>query len=186
MKNIKLNKREKYLLIIAIFVAIGILINLGVKWYQGQAGSLDVQIESRKEFLQKQTEKLSDKDIRIRIEDANTLLNILNGRLLHGNNPHIAVANLQKLLFETAGSTSIKIDTTSIKKTEDLEIYLKIPLEITLTTSIDKLTALLLKIESSKTLLSISDIKLNTDEKNSSKFIQVTMTVSGYIRKETT
>jgi len=184
MKSIKLKKREKYLFVIVILVAIGIFMDIGYRYYQEKIGSIDEQIESRKVFLQKQNEKLSDKSVKARIEDAKNQLSIIDSRLLDGYNPHIALAQLQKILFETAGKLEIKIDTTQVKKTEDLVIYTKIPVEITFITSIDKLKDMLLKIELSKMMLTISDLKLNTDEKNSSKQIQVTMTVAGYIKKE--
>ncbi|MBF0542735.1 MAG: type 4a pilus biogenesis protein PilO [Nitrospirae bacterium] len=184
MNNIKLNDRERYLFFIALIIAIGIFINFGVNWYKGQAGNLDEQIESRRLFLKKQVELLSDKDIKTRFKEAREQLVVINDRLLAGNNPHIASAQLQKSLSKTAGSIGVKIDTVSVRKPEDLDIYLKIPIELTLYTSIDKLTAMLLKIETSKIMLSISNIRLNTDEKNVSKLILVTMTVSGYMKKE--
>ncbi|MEW6740397.1 MAG: GspMb/PilO family protein [Nitrospirota bacterium] len=136
--------------------------------------------EAKRVYLLKQLNKISEKEaISRRLEATKGELRELENGLIKGNKPPLSAAELQRLLKEMAKASGVDIKLERALSPIDTEMYSSIPVEIGFTAITKKLKDMLLMIEASPLLLTISEMKIRVTGLE----VYVTITVRGLIRK---
>lgn len=176
----RLQHREKKVLLIGgLFVTILITFHL-FTWYDGMKRSIGDYAEAKRVYLLKQLNKISEKEaISRRLEATKGELRELENGLIKGNKPPLSAAELQRLLKEMAKASGVDIKLERALSPIDTEMYSSIPVEIGFTAITKKLKDMLLMIEASPLLLTISEMKIRVTGLE----VYVTITVRGLIRK---
>ncbi len=176
----RLQHREKKVLLIGgLFVTILITFHL-FTWHDGMKRSIGDYAEAKRVYLLKQLNKISEKEaISRRLEATKGELRELENGLIKGNKPPLAAAELQRLLKEMAKASGVDIKLERALSPIDTEMYSSIPVEIGFTAITKKLKDMILMIEASPLLLTISEMKIRVTGLE----VYVTITVRGLIRK---
>ena len=98
----------------------------------------------------------------------------------------MAAAELQKLLKEIAMSLNVEIKSERISTPIDMGPYLGIPVEIGFTAPTAKLKDMILRIETSPMLLTISALDVRVMNFKNPAEVYAVMTVKGFLRKQKT
>jgi len=181
---LKINPREKKILIIGGVIAVLILAYLVVSWYGNIKGSMRENIEAKKFILVKQLNKIPEKENMLRkSENLSSHLKVLERGLLPGNKPPVAAARIQKILKGMALSLNVNIKLEKALNTVDNGSYLGIPVEIGFTSTTEKLKKMIYRIKTSSLLLTITDIKIRVPNQRNPVNSYTTLTVKGFIKK---
>ncbi len=181
---LKINPREKKILIIGGVIAVLILAYLVIAWYGNIKGSMRESIEAKKFILVKQLNKIPEKENMLRkSENLSNQLKVLERGLLPGDKPPVAAARIQKTLKEMALSLNVNIKLEKALNTVDSGPYLGIPVEIGFTSTTEKLKKMIYRIKTSSLLLTITDIKIRVTNQRNPVNSYTTLTVKGFIKK---
>lgn len=181
---IKINEREKRFLIAGGIIIVLILVFYVFTWYSDTKKGIQEYSDARRFVLQKQLNRLSEKEY---IEKKHAaVMQELTGQermLLQGNTPPVAAAALQKFLKDTASSLNIDV---KLERTMDLvegTHYLGIPVEIGFTASTREVKDLLLRLRKSPFLLAVAELKVRVTNISNPEDIYTTLVVTGFIKK---
>lgn len=108
--------------------------------------------------------------------------------LLTGATPALAAVEIQNIVSELAGRDGISIQSTrmvSPPKPEPGRPYAAIPVQVTLTAGIDRVSELLHRLETAPRLLRISDLRLRVNDPQKPDILQTVFTVEGFVPAET-
>lgn len=181
---IKVNEREKKVLIIGGIIAVLIIAFYIFSWYSDTKKNVEDFSEARLLMLQKQIEKISGKDnLQKRLETVTRELEMQEKTLLVGNTSPVAAAALQRFLKDTAASLQIEIKLERTLNPVDAQFYLGIPVEIGFTSYTRELKELLLRLRKSPFLLSVSEIQVRVTNISKPEEIYTTLVVTGFIKK---
>jgi Tfp pilus assembly protein PilO len=181
---IKVNEREKKFLIIGAIAVILIVLFNAFFWYSDTKKSVKDFSDARHFMLQKQINKIAEKDYIL--EKFNAVQQELQRQektLLHGNTPPVAAAALQRILKDIAASLNIDVKLERTLNISDARFYHGIPVEIGFTTTTRELKNMLFKLRKSPFLLTISEIKVRVTNISKPEEIYTTLVVTGYIKK---
>lgn len=185
--KLKLRKREKVILAVGGAVALLIISYHLFQRYEDFNASAKNRSEAKALYLKKQVEKITEKDnIKAKLENAKKELTELERGLLSGDKPPVAAAELQKLLKEIAMSLNVEIKSERISTPIDMGPYLGIPVEIGFTAPTAKLKDMILRIETSPMLLTISALDVRVMNFKNPAEVYAVMTVKGFLRKQKT
>lgn len=185
--KLKLRKREKVILAVGGAVALLIISYHLFQRYEDFNASAQNRSEAKALYLKKQVEKITEKDnIKAKLENAKKELTELERGLLSGDKPSVAAAELQKLLKEIAMSLNVEIKSERISTPIDMGPYLGIPVEIGFTAPTAKLKDMILRIETSPMLLTISALDVRVMNFKNPAEVYAVMTVKGFLRKQKT
>lgn len=180
----KINEREKRFLIIGGIVGAAIIIFHLFSWYSDLRSELKDFSDAKFYKLQKQLEKIAEKDeLQKELKAVKQQLERHERAFLKENKPPVAAAELQKTLKDIASSLAIEVKLERTLNPVDADIYLGIPVEIGFTASTDKLQKLLYKLRISPLLLTVSEIKIRVTNISRPNDIYTTLVVTGFIRK---
>ncbi len=180
----KIKEREKKFLAIGGIVVIIIIAFHFFSWYSDTQKSLKEFSDARLLMLQKQLNRISEKDdIQKKFDAVKVELEGQEKMLLRGNTPPVAAAALQRFLKDTASSLSIDVKLERTLSPVDAEYYLGIPVEIGFTASTKKLKDLLLNLRKSPFLLKVSEIKIRVTNISKPEDIYTSLIVTGFIKK---
>ncbi len=180
----KISQREKKVLLIGTVFIFLIFIYQAVIWYSDMRASAREYIEAKRITLEKQLNKISEKEnIQKKSEILSTDLKVLDRGLLSGDTPAVVAAKIQRELKEMASSLDIDIKSERALLPEDKGLYLGIPVEIGFTEPTEKLKKMLYKIKTSRTLLIIPEIKINVRNIRNPVNASTTLIVKGFIKK---
>ncbi|UCH81900.1 MAG: hypothetical protein JSW20_04550 [Nitrospiraceae bacterium] len=183
---IKVNEREKKFLVIGGIAVILIVIFQLFNWYSVTKERLKDYSGDKYYILQKQLDKISEKDS-IENQEKMIIAEIerLETSLLTGNTPPVAAAALQKFLKDTASSANIDVKLERTLNPVVLDNYLGIPVEIGFSTKTRNLENVLVRLRKSPFLLSVSEIKIRVTNISKPEEIYTTLVVTGFIKKVT-
>jgi hypothetical protein len=183
---IKVNEREKKFLVIGGIAVILIVIFQLFNWYSVTKERLKDYSGDKYYILQKQLDKISEKDS-IENQEKMIIAEIerLETSLLTGNTPPVAAAALQKFLKDTASSANIDVKLERTLNPVVLDTYLGIPVEIGFSTKTRNLENVLVRLRKSPFLLSVSEIKIRVTNISKPEEIYTTLVVTGFIKKVT-
>jgi len=102
-------------------------------------------------------------------------------RLLSGDTPAVAAAELQTILNDMASEHELMINSQRIINPKERGLLLEVPVQITTQCTITKLKELLYQIESYPKFLSISDLNIRVYRIRDPKDIEARIDVSGFI-----
>jgi len=180
---IKVNERERKVLIIGGIAVLLILVFQLFTWYNVNKERLKDFSDEKYYLLQKQLDRIAEsKNIDIQAKKVEDELTRLENTLLTGNTPPVAAAALQKFLKDTAAITNIDVKLERTLNPVVLENYLGIPVEIGFSTSTKNLQDLLVRLRKSAFLLTVSEIKIRVTNISRPEEIYTTLVVTGFIR----
>lgn len=181
---LRISQREKKFLATGGVIAFLILTYYSVTWYRDFRISTGEYIETKRIALQKQLNKISEKeDIQKRLETVSAEVKGLEKGLLSDNRPPVAAADVQKVLKDMALSLGIDIKSERALNPIDEGLYIGVPVEIGFTAPTAKLKDMLLKIKTSPLLLVIAEMKIHVTNINNPVDAHTTLIVKGFIRK---
>ena len=113
--------------------------------------------------------------------------------LLNGKTPSLAAAEIQAIVTDVTKAANVQIMTIRILQPDrsGKDMYLAIPVEVTITSSIRELTQLLYKLDSSTKLLRIAKLRIKSrrgrsarrSARESTVNIVSTLTVEGFVKR---
>lgn len=181
----RLKRREKAALIGGFLIVAGVLSFYLFQWYQAANMATVESLRTREVYLSKQFDKISRKgDIQKQLQDAREELQKLENRLLPGEKPPVAAAELQKILKDIAGSLGLDIRSERPMATVDMGAYLGVPVEVSFVCPTAKLKDMLSGIETSPLLLTVTDMKVSVANIMNPNEVYTFLVVRGLIRKE--
>jgi hypothetical protein len=180
---VKITTREKRFLIFGgTIVGIALVVYLAVAFFPSRAG-ISRDVENKKQLLMRQRELLSREEIyKGRIEQYRQRMKLDFARLLPGENPSIASAELQKVLKDMADQNGVEIvrrDILSEEKLPDNLIKVKVRIETQCVP--DQLVQFLTAVENYDKLLTIDELVITSFKIAKRWDIRPSITVSGFI-----
>lgn len=112
--------------------------------------------------------------------------------LLNGKTPSLAAAEIQAIVTDITKAANVQIMTIRILQPDrsGKDMYLAIPVEVTITSTIRELTQLLYKLDSSTKLLRIAKLRIKSRRGRSGRRgqqtsvkIVTTLTVEGFVKR---
>ncbi len=181
---VKVNEREKKFLLIGGVVVLLIIVFYLFSWYSDTKKSVNDLSDARLFMLQKQINRISEKDhLRRRLAAVQQGLLRQEKMLLRGNTPPVAAAALQSILKDTASSLNVDVKLERTLNLIDAGYYLGIPVEIGFKASTRELKDILLKLRKSPFLLTVSEIKVRVTNISKPDDVYTTLVVTGFIKK---
>ncbi len=179
----KISNRERYFLLVGGFIAAGILI-----WYVGTVSlsgleDQSVDLDVKKRLLIRQKETLAQEEsYRARVDNYRQRLEQNLAKLLPGDNPSIAGAELQKLLSDLAGRAGVEIIRKDIQREQKLQDNLvKVSVRIETNCNPEQLVQYIASVENHERYLTLEELAVNGFRMQRRYEIRPSMTVSGYI-----
>lgn len=182
----KLTSREKLVIWIGAGVVAAVLIYYGAtKFLPTDSGDLSQTVEIKKRILRNRRETLRrEETYRKRLESYGKRLDQDMTRLLPGDNPNVAGAELQKILKDFADKSGVEItqkNTLPEKKVQDT--LTKVSVVIQTNCDMDQLVQFMTAIENYEKLLKIEEFIITSFRNPAQKRydIRPSLTVVGYI-----
>jgi Tfp pilus assembly protein PilO len=161
----KLDKQKKTLLLIGAFVLfVAVLYNF-FPFFEN--------IESR------------DNDLEVKLASLKRSVENAENGLLGGKTPALGAADVQNILKEITDKSDMEVLTMRVMNPENKEedIYMIIPVQITIQCSVRQLKEIIYQIESSSVLLKIGDLRIRVIRGRIEGQVQATLTVQGFMKK---
>ncbi|MDH5458068.1 MAG: type II secretion system protein GspM [Nitrospinota bacterium] len=177
--------REKVILTLAGGLALTYVFVefIGDPLYQKQK-SQKQNIESKTLFLSKYNEILNQTAYYREKEQANkTLATQIEKLFLSPSQPALAAAGLQKSLEEKARKTNVSLVQVRTEKTKYMENLLAVPVQITVKSSLEKLSRFIQLIESDGKFLVIEELAIRRINKKEPEQLESRLLVNGFIQK---
>lgn len=177
--------REKVILTLAGGLALTYVFVefIGDPLYQKQK-SQKQNIESKTLFLSKYNEILNQTAYYREKEQANkTLATQIEKLFLSPSQPALAAAGLQKSLEEKARKTHVRLVQVKTEKTKYIEDLLAVPVQITVKSSLEKLSRFIQLIESDGKFLVIEELAIRRINKKEPEQLESRLLVNGFIQK---
>jgi BarA-like signal transduction histidine kinase len=184
---VKLTSREKRFIWVGAMIVAGVLIFYAIALLPPDREDLSQTVDLKKKMLLKERETLSSEEsYRKRLELYGKHLEQDMLRLLPGDNPNVASAELQKILQDFADRSGVEItqkNTLPEKKMQDM--LTKVSVSIQANCDLDQLVRFLTAIENYEKLLKVEDFiitsfpsRIQTQKRYE---IRPNLTVVGYI-----
>jgi Tfp pilus assembly protein PilO len=135
-------------------------------------------------MLEKQLAKLADrKDLEKRADEIRKEVARHEKLFLQGDKAPVAAAELQKTIKDIASSLGIEIRLERALNPVDEDYFMSVPVEIGFISSTTRLKNLLEQLRATPFLINISEMKVRVLNMSKAEDINVTLVVSGYIKK---
>ena len=179
----RVNSREKKFLVAGGAVAGSILIYFLLGLFMPSVDDLAGKVEAKKRLLLKQRETVAREDFyRARLEKYQQRLKQDNLRLLPGDNPSIAAAELQKLLKDIADQNGVEILRKDIQREQKLQDNIvKVPVRVETNCGPDQLVQFLVAVQNYEKSLTVDELLINSFRIQRRTEIRPSITVAGYI-----
>jgi len=142
------------------------------------------KIESKILFITKYHEILNQTVYYREKEHANQRLSVqLEKLFLSPSQPALAAAGLQKSLEDKALKTRINLVQVKTEKTKYIEDLLTVPVQITVKSSLEKLSRFIQLIENDEKFLVIEELVIRRINKNEPEQLECRLLVNGFIQK---
>jgi hypothetical protein len=175
--------RNKRILTIGACVAAAVLIYFAITLVLPNSENLSQAVDLKKRMLLRQRETLSREAIyKTRLAQFRGHLETYRTRLLPGDNPNVAGAELQTILKNFADQSGVEITQKNIlqeKKTQDL--LTKVSVKIDTKCNLEQLVQFISAIENYEKHLRIDDCTISGFNIQRRFEIRPSLTISGYI-----
>jgi hypothetical protein len=180
---VKISAREKRFIFIGAAVVGAMLIYYAATMLLPDREALSQSVTLKKRMLLKQRETLSrEESYKARLEQYQKRLNQDMARLLPGDNPNVAGAELQKLLKDFADQNGVEITQKSIQPERKLPNGLtKVTVRIDTNCDPEQLVGFLAAVENYEKFLTVDDFTVNSFKLQNKYQIRPNIAVSGYI-----
>jgi len=108
----------------------------------------------------------------------------LNNKLLKGSTPSLAAAEMQKMLEQISKKYDLELKSVKVKDAEKEGDFLAIPLEIRLTTDLNRTRKFLSDLEKNQKYLIIPQLKISVKNQRDPQEVIVTIVVTGFFMEE--
>jgi len=138
-------------------------------------------LELTKEKYQKiisKRDEIEEKINQLRLKE-----NRLDNKLLKGNTPSLAAAEMQKMLEKLSNTSDLELKRVKVQKPEKVGEFLSIPIEVRLTTDLKKTMKFLKGIEKSNKLMVISKLRIYAKRRRDPKLLIVRLVVKGFMEE---
>jgi Tfp pilus assembly protein PilO len=184
---VKLNSREKRIILIGVCVVVGVLIYYAITSLLPDTENLVQDVNLKKRMLLKQRETVLREDYyKTRLDQCRKQMDKDMTRLLPGDNPNVAGAELQKILKDFADQSGVEIIQKNIlqeKKVQDLLI--KVSVRIDTRCNLEQLVQFVSAIENYDKFLRIDEFTIfgSSFGTGPQKKVEIrpSLTVAGYI-----
>ena len=181
---LKVSDREKKFVIIGGIAVLFIVIYFIYGLYSDNKQLAFDYSDTRVMILQNQLNKIAKSEkLQKQLDDIERELEKQEKLFLKGNKAPVAAAELQKTLKNISSSLNIDIKLERALSTLKSDHYTGIPVEIGFTASNAKLNNLLAQLRKSAFLLVVSGMKVRVTNISKPEDINVTLVVTGFIRK---
>ena len=181
MKKSKDKKRKRFIIILGVSAGLS-LFTLGVVWVLSYNIKIEKLISQEKKKIAKNSAIVAQK------EGKQAFLEYLqkqradfDRKLLSGDTPAVAAAELQTILNDMASEFDLMIASQRIITPKERGIFLEVPVQITTQCTITKLKELLYQIETYSKFLSISSLDVRVVRARDPKDVKATIDISGFI-----
>ncbi len=179
----KVTAREKRVLIIGGAVVAAALIYYFADALLPSLSTLDADVAAKKRSLLAQRELLSQEEhYKSRVEQYKKRLEQDRTRLLPGDNPNVAGAELQKVLKDLADRNGVEITQKNFQREQKVQDNLiKVPVRIDTQCNMDQLVQFLAAIENYDKFLTLDELQITSFRMQKRYDIRPALTVSGFI-----
>lgn len=142
------------------------------------------KIEKKESLLYRYKAILERKDqLKERITFVKNESEKLDKFLLTGDKPAIAASELQVLLENIAKKTNVLVKNITNKKPLEKDIFLQIPLEIAIESTLRELKDVIYHIENLDKLILIRKLNIRLIKSDNPEKLETKLTIDGYIKK---
>ena len=138
------------------------------------------------EMLLQKYEKIigQQKEIEKKLTQTKRQQGQLNNKLLKGSTPSLAAAEMQKMLEQISKKHDLELKSVKVKDAEKEGDFLAIPLEIRLTTDLNRTRKFLSDLEKNQKYLIIPQLKISVKNQRDPQEVIVTIVVTGFFMEE--
>jgi Tfp pilus assembly protein PilO len=185
MKKKAYSLREKLFVLAGILAVVYFVYIYFLEPFSEKQGEVKRELKANLEILTRYKQMVAEKsELESTIQETEDQLKELDERLLSGPESALAASELQKLLREIAAKVGIEIQREiPSKKTEDIKMYVRVPVNIQFTTDVNKLIQFLYEVEDHPKLLKIAEMQIQVRDEIMAKFIFVDLTIAGITKK---
>ena len=183
-----ISKRDKKILTIGgAAVALFLFITYVITPFIESEQEIRDNTEQREVLLQKY-EKIINKKSEVEKDLTRMKRNLtkIKGKLLKGSTPSLAAAEMQKMLEKISKSHDLELKSVKVKEAEKEGDFLAIPLELRLTTDLNRTRKFLADLEQNQKYLIIPQLKISVKNQRDPKEVIVTVVVTGFFMEEGT
>ncbi len=181
-----ISKRDKKILTIGVLALVLFLLTTYViSPFIESEQKIREQTEQREMLLQKYEKIMSQKsEIERNLAQMKRKKETLQKKLLKGSTPSLAAAEMQKMLEKISKAHGLELKSVKVKEEEKEGDFLAIPLEIRLTTDLNRTRKFLADLENNLKYLIIPKLKISVKNQRDPKEIIVTIEVKGFFMEE--
>ncbi len=173
---------KKFLWAGGAVLAVYLLITFGIQPLTAQQKSASQQIENKIRFIQKYQQVLSRKSYyEAKARAVETTRAQIGRRFLSEDKPGLATAKLQKILEQFARQAGVAVERVRVQPPEPMDTMTAIPIELTLRSSLKKLSRFLYQIENHEKLLVVANLLTRRTNKTEPETLETQLRVQGFI-----
>ncbi|KPJ56505.1 MAG: hypothetical protein AMJ42_05245 [Deltaproteobacteria bacterium DG_8] len=182
----KISKRDKKVLTVGVLaVALIIAMNYVVSPFIESEKDIRERTQQKEMVLQKYEKIITQrKKIEEKLNQLKGKQNKLNSKLLKGSTTSLAAAEMQKILEGISSTHDLELKSVKVKEAEERGEFLAIPIEIRLTTDLNRTRKFLADLEKNSKYLVIPQLKISVKNQRDPKEVIVTLVVTGFFLKE--
>jgi len=183
---LKISKRDKKVLTVGVLaVALIIAMNYVVSPFIESEKDIRERTQQKEMVLQKYEKIITQrKKIEEKLNQLKGKQNKLNSKLLKGSTTSLAAAEMQKILEGISSTHDLELKSVKVKEAEERGEFLAIPIEIRLTTDLNRTRKFLADLEKNSKYLVIPQLKISVKNQRDPKEVIVTLVVTGFFLKE--
>lgn len=183
-----MNKERKYILIVgALLLLIGAVYRFFPEIEELQPAGEEIVLKQKRLIKYRQTvQERSQTDARLIA--LNRSLERSEAGLLNGETPALAAVDIQNILNQIAGKSKVEVKAMRVLEPAEPEDgppvkaqFLRVPVQITVNSTVRQLKEILYGIESSSKLLRIMEMKVTAGRSKQSEQLYSTLVVEGFM-----
>ncbi len=181
-----ISKRDKKILTIGgVAVALFLFITYVISPFIESEQEIREDTEQREVLLQKYEKIINQKnEVEKDLTKMKRNLTKIKGKLLKGSTTSLAAAEMQKMLEKISKSHDLELKSVKVKDAEKEGDFLAIPLELRLTTDLNRTRKFLADLENNQKYLIIPQLKISVVNQRDPKEVIVTIVVTGFFMEE--
>ena len=181
-----ISKRDRKILTIGmVAVALFLVFSYVISPFIESEQDIRERTEQREMLLQKYEKIISQqKEIEQKLTQIKRQQGQLNKKLLKGSTPSLAAAEMQKMLEQISKKHDLELKSVKVKDAEKEGDFLAIPLEIRLTTDLNRTKKFLSDLENNQKYLIIPQLKISVQNQRDPQEVIVTIVVTGFFMEE--
>jgi Tfp pilus assembly protein PilO len=183
---VNISKRDRKILTIGI-VAVALFLVFTYVISPFMESEQDIRDRTQQlEMLLQKYEKIigQQKEIEKKLTQIKREQGQLNNKLLKGSTPSLAAAEMQKMLEQISKKHDLELKSVKVKEAEKEGDFLAIPLEIRLTTDLNRTRKFLSDLEKNQKYLIIPQLKISVKNQRDPQEVIVTIVVTGFFMEE--